>query len=453
MTNETLQQWLWRSAAEHSPTNPSAALQQALIKAGYSPYSPEFWAEFEGVKYAIQPGIYWSGEHRALAYCKVPEWNRVQIITGPGEPAPEPNGNPLDGLRLGHLFKYRYARTDVFNSPRDYTGGKHEGADYDLVGGLANNTAAVLCVYEGVVDGSKDSTGGYGKYIRVKHQRNGRDFYTWYGHLDRRYVEVGRPVKMGDELGEVGTTGRVTGEHVHLTLSVPGYGLSGYIIADVVDPEPFMASGRNTLPLINAEQNTVDLLPYFLGDGRMYEVRHPTGQTETFQTQTQGNDFWLVKNSQYEALRYDQGYIWRGLDTSPGPAPDDAERPGVLRYYRQFEPGLNMARWCKRFMAVGETWTGPGHHVRFFYKDDCRPSAANSGSATNKVTLVAHYPAKAWGDIVVNDVVELRTNTGESMYFGRGYGLVGWKAAWGESAIVERLDGRPALQREIIGCL
>lgn len=192
-----------------------------------------------------------------------------------------------------------------------------------------------------------------------------------------------------------------------------------------------------------------DLLAYMRGDGRMYEVRHASGSTETFQTQvSDGTTWYQVKNSQYEALSADSEYIWRGIDTSPGTAPVNAERPGQPRYYRQWEIGQEMARWCKRYMAVGETWTGPGHLVQFYYKDNCAPSAMNSGNATNQVTLAAVHKTKTWNGITLSDVAELHTNTGEAMFFARGYGLVAWSSRWGTSAISEIHQGRPDLVRE-----
>jgi hypothetical protein len=194
---------------------------------------------------------------------------------------------------------------------------------------------------------------------------------------------------------------------------------------------------------------TIDLLPYFRGDGRMYEVRHPSGATETFQTQ--GSEvFYLVKNSQFEQFFVDGLHIWRGLDTSPGPAPDYAERPGELRFYRQFETGQNFARWIKRHMAVGEQYIGPGHNVQFYYKSDCAPSSANSGSSTNRPVLIARHASKTWNGITVQDVIEIGGGS-ESFFFARGYGLVAWSSPWGESAISEIHSGRPDLQRET-GC-
>jgi lysozyme len=196
----------------------------------------------------------------------------------------------------------------------------------------------------------------------------------------------------------------------------------------------------------------LDLLPYLRGDGRMYEVKHPSGATETFQTQADDGIFWQCKNRQWEQMKADAQWIMRGWDTSPGPAPDYAERPGHLRAYHQYETGADYARWCPRHMTVGQTWTGPGHLVQFVYKSDCAPSAANSGPATNKVTFAAKHTIKTWNGITVQDVVELKNNFGESFYYGLGHGLVAWKSAWGESAICEILTGRPPLQRENLPC-
>jgi hypothetical protein len=69
------------------------------------------------------------------------------------------------------------------------------------------------------------------------------------------------------------------------------------------------------------------------------------------------------------------------------------------------------------------------------------------------MTFVARHEMKVWNGISVPDVVEL-TNGSERWFFGRGYGLVAWSSAWGQSAIVsEYAPGeRPALVREQIKC-
>ena len=43
---------------------------------------------------------------------------------------------------------------------------------------------------------------------------------TMYNHLSRINVAKGRRVERGEKIGEVGMTGRVTGPHLHWTVSL-----------------------------------------------------------------------------------------------------------------------------------------------------------------------------------------------------------------------------------------
>lgn len=51
---------------------------------------------------------------------------------------------------------------------------------------------------------------------------HGGGLVTMYGHLDRIDVEDGEDVDRGDIIGTVGATGRVTGPHLHWTVSIQG---------------------------------------------------------------------------------------------------------------------------------------------------------------------------------------------------------------------------------------
>ncbi|WP_211911660.1 M23 family metallopeptidase [Tardiphaga alba] len=63
--------------------------------------------------------------------------------------------------------------------------------------------------------------GGYGKYIRVKHN-NG--YETAYGHMSAyaKGMEPGKRVRQGQVIGFVGSTGMSTGAHVHYEILVNG---------------------------------------------------------------------------------------------------------------------------------------------------------------------------------------------------------------------------------------
>ncbi len=63
--------------------------------------------------------------------------------------------------------------------------------------------------------------GGYGKYVRLKHN-NG--YETAYGHMSAfaKGMEVGKRVRQGQVIGFVGSTGQSTGSHVHYEILVNG---------------------------------------------------------------------------------------------------------------------------------------------------------------------------------------------------------------------------------------
>jgi murein DD-endopeptidase MepM/ murein hydrolase activator NlpD len=64
-------------------------------------------------------------------------------------------------------------------------------------------------------------TKGYGKYIRIKHNKK---YSTAYAHLYRfkKGLKVGSRVKQGQVIGYVGTTGGSTGPHLHYEILKKG---------------------------------------------------------------------------------------------------------------------------------------------------------------------------------------------------------------------------------------
>jgi murein DD-endopeptidase MepM/ murein hydrolase activator NlpD len=235
-----LEQVLWDESVEKQKTsgvslNPDAALQQAIAAAGFNVVASEGRVWYDGEQYAFQPGENLITGERRVYYARVPDWLTISYVSD------QSKSNPLDGLELGPLFYRTYVLTSPFDSIRGY--GPHEGSDYDILTSLLDSKEPVRCVYDGVVFDVGYSASGYGVYVTVRHERNGSAFYTTYAHLDGAAVEVGDTIKMGDPVGEIGHTGAGGGnyEHVHLVLQVPGYGLSGYYMSDVVDPHPYLS--------------------------------------------------------------------------------------------------------------------------------------------------------------------------------------------------------------------
>lgn len=89
----------------------------------------------------------------------------------------------------------------------------HAGVDYDIGAG-----SPVLAAGAGAIAWSAPR-GGYGNLVVIDH---GNGLATLYAHLARSDVRIGQPVKAGDRLGAVGSTGLSTGPHLHFEVRAKG---------------------------------------------------------------------------------------------------------------------------------------------------------------------------------------------------------------------------------------
>jgi len=74
-------------------------------------------------------------------------------------------------------------------------------------------------------------SGGYGRMVEIDH---GNGLSTRYGHLSEIDIKVGDSVRIGQVIGEVGSTGRSTGPHLHYETRIDG---------EAVDPQKFLRAG------------------------------------------------------------------------------------------------------------------------------------------------------------------------------------------------------------------
>jgi murein DD-endopeptidase MepM/ murein hydrolase activator NlpD len=72
---------------------------------------------------------------------------------------------------------------------------------------------------------------GYGKMVEIDH---GNGFTTRYRHLSKIESKLGQPIKLGQSVGRVGTTGRSTGPYPHHETRIDG---------EAVDPQKFLSAG------------------------------------------------------------------------------------------------------------------------------------------------------------------------------------------------------------------
>ena len=76
--------------------------------------------------------------------------------------------------------------------------------------------------YDGKVLEAKKSTaagGGFGNYVKLLHNINGKWYTTLYAHMaDGLKVTVGQKIEAGTILGKMASTGMSTGKHLHWEL-------------------------------------------------------------------------------------------------------------------------------------------------------------------------------------------------------------------------------------------
>ncbi len=85
---------------------------------------------------------------------------------------------------------------------------QHKGFDFSCKLGTG-----VIATGDGEVIWARGGwNGGYGNEIVINH---GFGYMTRYAHLDKIHVKRGQKIRRGDKIGEVGSTGRSTGSHLH----------------------------------------------------------------------------------------------------------------------------------------------------------------------------------------------------------------------------------------------
>ena len=107
-----------------------------------------------------------------------------------------------------------------------FTGGKafHEGLDFP-----ANMGTPIRAAADGIVSFA-EHTPDYGNIVKISH---GSGLETRYAHASKLLVHAGDRVVKGQEVAEIGSTGRSTGPHLHYEIRLNGESL---------DPRKYLGS-------------------------------------------------------------------------------------------------------------------------------------------------------------------------------------------------------------------
>ena len=117
-----------------------------------------------------------------------------------------PSGRPT--LAPMHSSSYGYRR-DPFNGHAAF----HAGIDFP-----GRRGQPILAAAAGKVS-FVGRRGGYGNVVEVTH---GNGLMTRYAHLSGFAARLGQPVKRGDKIARMGSTGRSTGDHLHFEVRLNG---------------------------------------------------------------------------------------------------------------------------------------------------------------------------------------------------------------------------------------
>ena len=106
----------------------------------------------------------------------------------------------------------------------------HAGSDFAAADGTP-----ILAVADGVVVHA-EYTGNYGGLVIIEHTVNGERVASYYAHMWETGIHVteGQTVAAGQHIGDVGSSGKSTGPHLHLEIHPGGQG------ADPVDSDAWL---------------------------------------------------------------------------------------------------------------------------------------------------------------------------------------------------------------------
>jgi len=114
-------------------------------------------------------------------------------------------GYPLDKIKITSKFTYKRWHP-ILHRYRPHLGTDFRGK----VGTPIKAVADGKVVFAGWLR-------GYGRVTKISH---GNGYLSLYAHQSRQYVKAGQYVKRGQRIGEVGSTGRSTGPHLHLGIYI-----------------------------------------------------------------------------------------------------------------------------------------------------------------------------------------------------------------------------------------
>lgn len=109
---------------------------------------------------------------------------------------------PIEGMITSHFG----SRVSTYKNVTGYHTGTDIGADKGTI---------IKASMEGIVT-KVSSEGDYGKHVKIRCN----NVTTLYAHCSKIYVKEGQIIAQGQNIGEVGSTGKSTGPHLHFEIRI-----------------------------------------------------------------------------------------------------------------------------------------------------------------------------------------------------------------------------------------
>ncbi len=148
----------------------------------------------------------------------IPDGSPPEILTPKPKPQPQylAQGNSSPAFQAPFGAQFIWPTNGIITQ---YFSWYHPGDD------IANRAAPAVSASDGgrvIVAGWPDNS-GYGNRVIIDH---GNGYTSLYAHLSNIYVSAGDTVSRGQLIGQMGSTGRSTGTHLHLEIHYKGVALN-----------------------------------------------------------------------------------------------------------------------------------------------------------------------------------------------------------------------------------
>lgn len=149
-------------------------------------------------------------------------------------------------------------RIDPFN----FQTKRHQGIDFSVPAGTPIKATGDGKVIQSTYDQAN------GQFIEIDH---GDGYRTKYAHLKNTYAHQGQIIKLGQTIGEVGSTGRSTSAHLHYEVLYQGANINPLNVMGQDISQPVLAQAANPTQTTQASPNLQRVL-FIRNSGTEYRM-------------------------------------------------------------------------------------------------------------------------------------------------------------------------------------